>query len=133
MQDVRRNEDEGQAMTEQGRLGQRLRAAREYLGLSQELVAERLGIPRASVSAFESGKRRVTGLELKQLAQMYRTPVAQILGEDSAEADVVPDATFRALFRTAHDLSSKDREQVLRFAEFLREAGRAPISEEGRG
>ena len=42
---------------EQERLGALLREAREYLGLSQELVAEKLGIPRASVSAIETGKR----------------------------------------------------------------------------
>ncbi len=111
-------------------LGQRLREARTYLGLSQEFVAEQLSVPRASVSAMESGKRKVTGLEIKQLAALYKRPVTFFLNleeKDIARETVVPDETSRALFRTARDLTAHDREQVLRFAQFLRQAGKAPI------
>ena len=41
-------------------------------------------------------------------------------------ADAEEDATSQALFRTTKALSDKDREQVLRFAEFLRTAGTPP-------
>ena len=41
-------------------LGERLREAREYVGLSQETVANALTIPRPSVSDMESGKRKVS-------------------------------------------------------------------------
>jgi transcriptional regulator with XRE-family HTH domain len=115
-------------------LGQRLREARTYLGLSQEFVAEQLGIPRASVSAMESGKRKVTGLEIKQLAALYKRPVTFFLDTDdtgSQQGVALPDETSRALFRTARDLTAQDREQVLRFAQFLRQAGKAPIPERG--
>jgi len=46
------------AETEHERLGSLLREAREYLGLSQEFVAEKLGIPRASVSASKPESAR---------------------------------------------------------------------------
>ena len=108
---------------EQEQLGNRLRESREYLGLSQEFVAEHLGIPRASISAMENGKRKVSSLELKQLARIYKQPLSYFLGGDDPT-----DATFNALYRTAKDLSEQDREQVLRFAQFLRQAGRAPTS-----
>ncbi len=75
-------------------MGARLRQAREYLGLSQEAVAEALGVPRASVSAMESGRRKVSSLELRD--------------------------------RATKNLTQEDREQVLRFAEFLKGAGQAP-------
>lgn len=110
---------------EQERLGNRLRESREYLGLSQEFVAEHLGIPRASISAMENGKRKVSSLELKQLARIYKQPLSYFLGGD----EIPTDATFNALYRTAKDLSEQDREQVLRFAQFLRQAGRAPTTE----
>ena len=49
-------------------LGSRLRDAREYLGLSQEFVAEQLRIPRASISAIETGKRKVSTRELSEFS-----------------------------------------------------------------
>jgi len=110
---------------EQERLSERLRESREYLGLSQEFVAEHLGIPRASISAMESGKRKVSGVELKQLARLYKRSIASLLGEEELRReDFSEDKTVRAIFRTTRDLSEQDRQQLLRFAQFLRQAGR---------
>jgi transcriptional regulator with XRE-family HTH domain len=106
-------------------LARRLRESREYLGLSQEVVADRLGVPRASVSAIEAGKRKVSSMELRDLARLYRTSVEQLLGEAPDQDPVVG-----ALYRTARNLTHEDREQVLRFAEFLRSAGAAPPPDE---
>ncbi|WP_420626804.1 helix-turn-helix domain-containing protein [Candidatus Poriferisodalis sp.] len=103
-------------------LGRRLREAREAIGLPQAAVGDYLGIPRASVSDIETGRRRVAFLELKQLATLYRRPFSYFSGDD--EGDVV-NATAQALYRTASELSEDDRQQVLRFAQFLREAGPA--------
>ncbi len=105
--------------SEQMALAQRLREAREYIGLLQEEVATALDIPRASVSAIESGKRRVSSLELRRLGRLYRRPVAWLLGEEGAEVDM-----NAPLYRATAALSDQDKEQVLRFAEFLAGAGR---------
>ena len=105
--------------SEQMALARRLREAREYIGLLQEDVATALEIPRASVSAIESGKRRVSSLELRRLGRLYRRPVAWLLGEEDAEVDM--DTPLR---RATEALSDQDKEQVLRFAEFLAGAGR---------
>lgn len=106
---------------EPAELGRRLREAREYLGLSQEQVADYLGIPRPSVSTIEAGKRRVSFQEIKRLAALYRRPLSSFSDEETPVADETADA----LFRTTQELSSTDREQVLRFAQFLRTAGPA--------
>ena len=105
--------------SEQIELAKRLRDAREYIGLLQEDVAAALEIPRASVSAIESGKRRVSSLELRRLGRLYRRPVAWLLGEEGAEVDM-----NAPLYRATAALSDQDKEQVLRFAEFLAGAGR---------
>lgn len=103
-------------------LGKRLREAREFLGLSQEQVADHLGIPRPSVSTMEAGKRRISFQEIQKLAELYRRPLSYFSGADeTADADETTDA----LFRTTQELSDTDREQVLRFAQFLRNAGPA--------
>jgi transcriptional regulator with XRE-family HTH domain len=103
---------------EQALLGARLKAAREYLGLLQEDVAGALGIPRTSVHALEAGKRKVTGLELRRLARLYRRPVGWLLGDD------VELNTAEPLYRATASLSDEDKQQVLRFAEFLAAAGK---------
>jgi transcriptional regulator with XRE-family HTH domain len=118
------NEDPGRdiRVDEEGlKLAERLRTEREYLNLKQEQVADVLGVSRAAVSAIETGRRKVSGQELKQLAKLFGTSVDRLLG-----ADLQEDETTQALFRTAKELSVHDRAQVLRFAEFLRNAGRPP-------
>jgi len=99
-------------------LGARLREAREFVGLLQEDVASALEIPRSSVVALESGKRKVTGLEIRRLARLYRRPVGWLLGEEDVELD-----TAEPLYRAAAALSENDKAQVLRFAEFLAGSG----------
>jgi transcriptional regulator with XRE-family HTH domain len=100
-------------------IGGRLREAREFVGLLQDEAASALGIPRTSLSALEAGKRKVSGVELRRLARLYRRPVDWLLGEDHTSV-----AETDPLFRATARLSDEDKEQVLRFAEFLAAAGR---------
>jgi transcriptional regulator with XRE-family HTH domain len=99
----------------QRRLADRLREAREYLGLSQQFVAEHTGIPRVAISAIENGKRKVEALELERLAALYRCPLTYFLDGALDEP-----AAVRALAREARNLTDRDREEVLRFAQFLK-------------
>lgn len=108
-----------------GKLGQKLRESREYLGLSQAQVAAAMELQRPSISSIEAGKRRVTVLELKRFADLYRRPYSYFVGDDE-EAEAEPDEALGAIFRASKDLSVVDRDQVRRFAEFLRQAGKAP-------
>jgi transcriptional regulator with XRE-family HTH domain len=100
-------------------LAARLKAARDYLGLSQEAVALHLKISRPAVSALERGQRKVSSVELQQLARLYGKPVSYFLDEQE-EPVLEADETSSALFRAARQLSEVDRQQVLQFAEFLR-------------
>lgn len=111
-------------------MGARLRQAREYLGLSQEAVAETLGVPRASVSAMESGRRKVSSLELRDLAHLYKRPLDWFY--DGSAEPIAEDETVSALFRATKNLTQEDKEQVLRFAEFLKGAGQAPPQRRSR-
>lgn len=106
-------------------MGARLREAREFLGLSQEVVAEALGVPRASVSAMESGRRKVSSLELRDLARLYKRPI-DFFYNDERGGETVEDEATQALYRATRNLTSDDKEQVVRFAEFLKGAGQAP-------
>jgi transcriptional regulator with XRE-family HTH domain len=114
-------------LAEHQQIGARLRAARAYLGLSQELAAQHLDVPRAAVSAMERGQRKVSSVELRKLARLYGKPVAYLLG-DVEDPVLDSDEISSALFRAARRLSDADRRQVLQFAEFLRHS---PPAEEG--
>jgi transcriptional regulator with XRE-family HTH domain len=118
--------DSGQEPTEQQVVGKQLRTARETLGLTQDDVAGVLGIPRTSVIAMEAGRRNVTALELRRLARLYRRSVQWLLAEEEAPAEV-----DNALYRATADLSDGDKQQVLRFAQFLAAADGTP-SDVGR-
>jgi transcriptional regulator with XRE-family HTH domain len=109
---------------ERRRLGDRLKEARKYLGLRQEEVATYLKIPRTALTDIESGQRRVEAIELSRLARLYRQPVAFFTGEDSASADLPVDVVHIA--RQVADLSPQDRDELGRFAEYLRSRARAP-------
>lgn len=103
---------------ERRRLGDRLREARRYLGLKQEEVATYLKIPRTALTDIENGQRRVEAIELTRLAKLYRQPVAFFTGEDEASANLPVDVAHLA--RRAADLSQQDRDELSRFAEYLR-------------
>jgi transcriptional regulator with XRE-family HTH domain len=107
--------DDSRAGNEHRVMASRLREARETIGLTQADTASALDIPRSSVVALEAGKRKITGLELRRLSRLYRRNVAWLLGEDSGE----PEVADQALYRATAELSDKDKEQVLRFAQFL--------------
>ena len=108
-------------------VGRRLRSARETLGLTQEDVAAALNLQRTSVIAMEAGKRNVTALELRRLARLYRRDVAWLLGEGQETLDSAA-AENQALFRATAQLSQEDKEQVLRFAQFLAAATPADVN-----
>jgi len=107
---------------ERRRLGERLRDARKYLGLKQEEVANYLKIPRTALTDIENGQRRVEAIELTRLAKLYRQPVGYFTGEDEASADLPIDVAHLA--RRAADLSQQDRDELSRFAEYLRARSR---------
>ena len=103
---------------ERRRLGDRLREARKYLGLKQEEVAAYLKIPRTALTDIENGQRRVEAIELTRLARLYRQSVAYFTGEDEASASLPADVAHLA--RRVAALSTEDRAELSRFAEYLR-------------
>ncbi|MBK9039201.1 MAG: helix-turn-helix domain-containing protein [Bdellovibrionales bacterium] len=114
-------------------LGRRLREARENCGLSQQVAADSIGIPRTAVTQLEAGNRAVSTLELAQLAELYKQPVANFFGEQPLHEDDL----LVALHRLAPGLDTRSdiKEQVERCLSLCREGcslekllGRSPRS-----
>ena len=111
-------EQRDESAVEREFLSRRLREAREYLNLSQDEVAKRIGIARAAISLIESGQRRVDALELSKFARVYQRPVSHFTSEQLEDSEVPTDVAFAA--RAIHGLSKNDLQEVARFADFLR-------------
>lgn len=99
-------------------LGLKLKAAREYLEISQEEAAVHLKIPRPAVSLIESGKRGVDALELRALADLYNVSVDSLTkpSEDNGDRDNL----IQHLARATVGLSESDKSELMQFAEFLK-------------
>lgn len=88
-------------------LGHRLRVARERRGLTQQAVADALGLSRTAITNIESGTRAVSTLEITKLANLYNETAAYFLspGEEKAEDFFV--VLYRALPEIERDPESK--------------------------
>ena len=65
-------------------LGEVLRAHRERCKMTQELVAEKIGVSRQAVSKWEQGKTEPSTTNLVKLARLYGVDPADLLREVEA-------------------------------------------------
>ena len=112
-------------------LGDRLRMAREYVGLKQEEVAKHLSIPRTALTNIEAGQRKVDALELARLAKLYQRPVSWFTGGDAPAEGTFPKEVAHVA-RAAASLSAQDRQELARFADFLKSRARSKAGDDGR-
>lgn len=66
-------------------LNKNLKDARNRMGMSQELVAEQLGISRQAVTKWESGRSKPNAKNLKALAELYQTSSEELLSNSNKE------------------------------------------------
>lgn len=64
--------------------GGNVRRYRQEAGLSQEAVAELMGVDRAYVSGIERGRQNVTLLTIWQTAQALKVRPVDLLDEEAA-------------------------------------------------
>lgn len=106
-------------------LGRRIRQAREEASLSQDVVAQHLGLPRSAVSLIESGKRKIDSLELRTFSRLVGRSIAFFLDDEVETVESQPidnDLPTHILFSANQVVDiSRDRPQIERFAQFHRE------------
>lgn len=84
-------------------IGSRLAKARNSLGLSQDQVAEALGVKRPLISYWESGHRTIDSVNLSKLAALYGYSIHHFLAGPEAEFPEV-NLGFRAKELSKNDL-----------------------------
>ena len=70
-----------QTVQERASLGEVIRRHREACGMTQELVAQKLGLSRQAVSKWESGKSEPSTTSLLALCDLLGVDVADLLRE----------------------------------------------------
>lgn len=83
-------------------LGKKIRAHRDELGLTQAELADKLGLTYSSVSQWESGRATPRTPILRQLADLFGTTVADLMGEDAAETAISGTSRMVPLLGFAH-------------------------------
>lgn len=70
-------------------LGMRLKSAREAKNYTQQMIAERFSVNKATVSAWETGRGIPDALTLRELAKVYDVSADSLLWEDSLSPEAM--------------------------------------------
>lgn len=95
-------------------LGERIRRARETLGLSQDDLAERVGRDQRSVSEYENGKRRIYAHDLPTFAEALQVPITYFFKDTPT-----PDHLDYLLLDVFHQLDDADRTSLIDVIDML--------------
>jgi len=80
-------------------IGQRIRARRTLLGMSQATVAEALDLNYQQLQKYEKGTNRISASRLFELSKVLDVPVSYFFEEipmDKPAANISPDAMTKA-------------------------------------
>ena len=104
---------------ERTEIGSRLKAVREYIGISQEEASRAIGVSRSAISLIENGHRGIEAVELKRLAKLYQLPTSYFTDEQAPSKSVAEVEFLARISGEVERLSDQERNQVLMFAQYL--------------
>lgn len=93
-------------------LGERIKAFRKDAGMSQEKVAELVGVSRQAVTKWESGKSAPSTENLFKLAEIFKTTVDTLLDSESGGRSAAEE--LYCLYRQEEEKRLSDRRKRLK-------------------
>jgi transcriptional regulator with XRE-family HTH domain len=106
-------------------IGERIRDIRRQRGITQEGLAEAVGVSRSAVAQWETGRAGQVNSNLTRVADVLGVHVAVLLGANPRGAPPAKlSAAEMALVRLFRDLGGKDQQELLRTGQRLSKAGR---------
>lgn len=107
-------------------LGEKIKSLRKGLGMSQEKLAELMGISRQAVAKWENGQSAPSTANLFKLAEMLNTTTAFLLADDDAKDTGTEENTdetktalsqaeeFYRIFKAEEERKNKEKKQRIR-------------------
>jgi transcriptional regulator with XRE-family HTH domain len=96
------------SVTTQVELGQRIRQARDNIGMSQRDFSDAVGKDQTAISEYETGKRKIYAVELFQFAQVLQVPVSYFY-----EGSIQPSDLDQVLLREFRKLPTLEAKQFI--------------------
>jgi transcriptional regulator with XRE-family HTH domain len=111
-------------------LGKRLRRRRRLLGLTQQQLAQQVGIRFQQIQKYECGANRISAARLWQLAEALETPVSYFYdgladalqrgeGKDDRSGEMFSRKETLDLIQAYYQLSERPRRRLLDLAKSL--------------
>lgn len=96
-------------------IGERLRDLRKQRGLTQNEVAEKLGIQQALLSAYELGQVRVHGVLVAAFAELFKVSADEILALKAPKSNgLIHDRRFLRRLERIEKLPKRAKQALLK-------------------
>ena len=114
-------------------VGQRIRHRRKLMGMTQQQLAEGVGIRFQQIQKYESGANRVSASRMWELSRRLKVPVSyffdgleptlQASNDDSVlHADIMQEKETIDLIRAYYALDEQPRQRLLELAKAMKAA-----------
>jgi transcriptional regulator with XRE-family HTH domain len=114
-------------------VGQRVRERRWTLGMTQQQLAERVGIKFQQIQKYETGANRISASRLWDIAHALDVPVSHFYegleagaAPAGAARDILADRETRDLVRAYYAIPETQRRSLFELARVLGNGGGAP-------
>lgn len=115
-------------------LGDRLRAIRKEHGLTQQNIADVLGVDRTTYTVYEGGSITPSPATLVKLSQIYNVTVGYLIGveENHPELRKIPDEKQREKLLSSDPISllKKEEKELMLYFRVLSDAEKHKIIDE---
>jgi transcriptional regulator with XRE-family HTH domain len=105
-------------------IGRKIQRAREEAGLSQEMLASRLGLTQAALSNYELGKRGLHVANLQRIAEALDRPLSYFIEEPDEATGVGEDRrldeSISEMISLWYDMPESEREYLLDYFRWRR-------------
>ena len=110
-------------------VGKRIRHRRWMVGMTQQQLADRVGIKFQQIQKYETGMNRVSASRLWDIAQAVEVPVSFFFEglddnhlHDAVEGDILADKEALQLVRAYYAMPEAQRRQIFELARVLSDA-----------
>jgi transcriptional regulator with XRE-family HTH domain len=110
-------------------VGKRIRHRRWMIGMTQQQLAEKVGIKFQQIQKYETGMNRVSASRLWDIARAVDVPVSFFFegledahGREPVEGDILADKEALQLVRAYYAMPEAQRRQIFELARVLSDA-----------